>query len=124
MPDFTKPPLSYYAPPGVVRVSPEALKMARRFYETVRRMPQVREPLVTFGWSTARSSRIRPDGPWEDVGPGLGLGAGERSAAPSEAIQAMDGLEFTIRIPREVYERSRQKLIDVDETAFEKLTLK
>lgn len=124
MPDYSKPPLSYYTPPGIIRVSPEALKMARDLYETVRGMPKVRQPLVSFDWATARSVRRAPGAPEEDVGPGLDLGAGERSDAPPEAIQSIDGVEFTIMVPREVYEKSRECLIDVDNTAFSKLVLR
>ena len=35
-PDYTKPPYSYYAPPGAVRVSAAAVEMARTFGEQVR----------------------------------------------------------------------------------------
>lgn len=124
MPDYTKPPLSYYTPPGIVRVSPEAVKMARDLDYTVRRLPNVRDPLVAFDWSTRRSTRAGPDAPEVEHGPGLVLGAGERSDAPSEAIQTVDGLAFTVMIPREVYERSRERLIDVDKADVTRLILR
>ena len=124
MPDFTKPPLSYYAPPGVIRVSPEALKMARDLDYTIRRMRQVGDPLVSFEWSTGRSARPSPDAPWQDLGPGLGLGAGERADVPAEAIQTVEGLDLAIKVPADIYERSRERLIDVDSNAFEGLALR
>lgn len=124
MPDFSVPPLSYYTPPGIVRVSPEALKMARDLAFTARRSPQVRDPLVSFDWATSQTGRAGPNAPERDFGPGLMLGAGERADAPPAAIQSQAGLDFTIMIPREVYEKSRERLIDVDRDAFGGLTLR
>ena len=80
--------------------------------------------MVGFEWASARRVRQRPDAPWEDVGPGVDLGAYARSDLPPEVIQHIDGLELVIKIPREVYESSAERLIDVDAAAFSKLVLR
>ena len=123
MPDYTKPPLSYYAPPGVVRISPEALKMARDLDVTAKRSRRIRNALVSFEWFTGITVRQRPGGPETDLGPGLGVGAGERADVPPEAIHTVDGLDLAIKVPAEVYSRCSERLIDVDQTQFHGLKL-
>ena len=124
MTDFTRPPLSYYAPPGIIRISPEALKAARDLDYTARRSHRIRDALVSFEWFTGGTLRRKPDGPETELGPSLGLGAGERANVPKEAIQTIDGLDLAIKIPAEVYNESRERLIVVDETQFHGLALR
>ena len=123
MADFTKPPLSYYAPPGVIRVSPEALKAARDLDRTARGSRRIRDALVTFEWFTGTTVR-KPGSPERELGPSLGRGAGERADVPKEAIQTIEGLDLAIKIPAEIYDNSPERLIDVDETKFDGLTLR
>ena len=119
-----KEPHCYFAEPGEVAVSPAALELARQFEMAVRQARPGGDWLVTFDWALGRRVRHRPDGPWEDFGPGVDLGAGPRSDTPPELIQRVDGLDFAIKVPREIYEQFPERLIDVDETAFSKLALR
>jgi hypothetical protein len=123
-PNDTKLPHSYFAPPGAVRVSAAALKMAREFDEAVRRATSQDDWIVTFDWAFARSVRQRPGCPTEDIGPGLDLITYARSDTPPEVIQRVEGVTFAIKIPSHIYNASTQRLIDVDETAFSKLVLR
>jgi hypothetical protein len=121
-PDYTKPPYSYYAPPGTIQVSAAALQMAREFGEQVARTKS--NQVIAFDWAISRGVRRRVDGPMEELGPGLDLVSFEAASVPKEVIQRLDGLTFAIRIPKHVYDASTQRLIDVDETAFSKLVLR
>ena len=116
--------LDEFTPPGIVKVSAAALKLARDFGESVKRMRPNQDWVASFDWALARSFRVSPDAPWQNVGPGLDLGAYERHKIPPGFIQTTDGVEFAIKIPREVWESSRHRLIDTDETAFSKLALR
>jgi hypothetical protein len=98
--------------------------MAREFDQQVRRVTSDRDWLVSFDWAFARSARSRPDASFEDVGPGLDLVTYARSDTPPELIQRVGGIEFAIRIPKDVHASSAEGLIDVDETAFSKLVLR
>src|SRR5215216_1066930 len=114
----------FFTPPGAVSVSPAALKMVREFGARVGRAPSDGSCVTGFEWCFARSVRSRPDAPWEDVGPGLGLGAYTRSDLPPQVIQRIEGVELVIKIPQDIYEGSTERLIDVDPTALFKLVLR
>lgn len=117
-------PYEYFTPPGVVGVSEAALTMSREFDEHVKRTISADGWVVGFEWFTRQRVRLRPDAPWEDLGPGLGLGAYARSDVPPGAIHRVDGVAFVIKIPREVYAASPERLIDVDPTAPSKFVLR
>ncbi len=125
-PDYSKPPYSFYAPPGTVKVSAAALQLAREFAEEI--APTRPEPendwVISFDWAESRSIRRRVGGPREELGPGLDLAAYARSDVPPEVIQVSDGLEFAIQIPKQVREASKELLIDYDATVLSKLTLR
>jgi hypothetical protein len=65
-----------------------------------------------------------PDGPLQVVKDFLDLGAISRSQIPADAVQTIDGLDIVIQIPREILQKSVQRLIDIDENAFDRLVLK
>lgn len=121
-PDYTKPPYSYYAPPGTVGLTAAALELAREFAEQVARAKP--DQVVAFDWAISRSTRRRIDGPREELGPGLDLVSFETARVPKDVTQRLGGVTFAIRIPAEVYQASVQRLIDVDEAAFSKLVLR
>jgi hypothetical protein len=125
-PDYSKPPYSFYAPPGTVRVSAAALQLAREFAEEI--APTRPEPeddwVISFDWADSRFIRRVVDGPREELGAGLDLAASRRSDVPPDVVQIVDDLEFAIRIPRHVREASKERLIDYDETVLSKLTLR
>ena len=122
-PDYTKPPYSYFALPGAVRVSPAVMEFARKFGEHVQRTMGGNR-VVTFDWAFARSVRRHKDGPTEDIGPGLHLGICDRSDLPAPVVQRVGNFSFAIQIPIHVYEASKERLVDFDETAFSKLVLR
>src|SRR5215207_3642676 len=117
-PDHDKLAEEFFTPPGTVTVSPAALKMVREFGGRVRRAPSDGSWISGFEWFFARSVRPRLEAPWEEMDPGLGLGAYARSELPPKAVQRIGGVELVTKIPRRVYESSTERLIDVDETAF------
>ena len=114
----------YFARPGEVSVSAAALELARNFDKAVRAATSDTDWIVTFEWTLERRVRYRPDGPWQDMGPGLDLSTYARSDTPANVIQRVGELEFVIKVPKDVYEHAVQRLIDVDETAFGKLALR
>lgn len=112
-----------FTPPGIIAVSPSALKLARDFDEAVNHGPRGKY-IVTFHWSLSISIRRNPDAPSEDIGACLTLGAYERHQIPREFIQTIDGLEFAMEIPGDVWKKSTHRLIDLDETLLFKLALR
>jgi hypothetical protein len=118
------PPYSFYAPPGVVKVSASALRMARELAEKVL-IPPPRIPLViVFGWRDSGWVRKPPNGPRVELGPGIDLAACEAADVPRGVLQTIDGVEFAVLIPRHIYENSALRLIDTDETEVSGLTLR
>jgi hypothetical protein len=107
-----------------VRVSPAAVQTARDFGEQVRRARPAGNRLVAFDWAISRGVRRRVDGPMEELGPGLDLVSFDAARIPREAIHEADGFRFVVKIPREVYQGSAQRLIDVDEATFGGLILR
>ena len=122
-PDYTKPPLSNFAPPGMVKVSAAALEQARQFAEDISRVKPEDEWVISFEWAESRAIRRRVDGPREELGAGLVLVVYDRSDLPPEAIQTAGDLEFAIKIPSEVWRKSALRTIDIDETVLWKVTL-
>jgi hypothetical protein len=120
--NYTKPPHSYYAPPGMIALSSAALELARQFGEQTKRAKP--DQVVAFDWAISRGVRRRIDGPMEELGPGLDLVSFDAASVPKDVIQRVEGVTFAVRIPKHVYETSAQRLIDVDETAFSKLVLR
>ena len=121
--DWTTPPLSYFVPPGAVTVPDAALALAREFMGDVGSIGSSRDWVVAFDWATSRIMRY-PDGREVDLGAGLDIGAYRRSDLPPEVIQREGGLEFAIKVPREIWEASEQRLIDYDATVLSKVVLR
>jgi hypothetical protein len=117
-------PRWYFARPGEVTVSAAALELARKFDKAVRAVTSDRDWIVTFEWALNRRVRYRPDGPWKDMGPGVDLSTYARSDTPANVTQRVGELEFAIKVPKDIYEQTAERLIDVDETAFSKLVLR
>lgn len=124
MPDYTKLPYSFFAPPGVVSVSAAALALARDFDEDTRRVRSAHPWVLAFDWADSRIVRMPKGGPRHELGPGLDLVAYEPADVPPDVVQTIDGLTFAVRIPSNIYERSRERLIDVDDAAPTKLVLR
>ncbi|MBZ9600409.1 MULTISPECIES: hypothetical protein [Phyllobacterium] len=106
-----------YQRPGVVSVSPAALKQAEDFLEAVRQLRPDEEWIAVFEWYTAQSYINKGETIEHDLGPGLGLGAAERRELPEEAIQSHGDSKFAVQIPAEILEKSVERLIDLDENA-------
>jgi hypothetical protein len=118
------PPYRSYAPPGVVKVSPSALKMARELAERVLVTCPGRPQVIVFGWSDSGWVRKPPNGPRIELGPGIDLCAHDAADVPRDVLQTVDGVEFAIRIPRHIYENSALRLIDANETEASGLRLR
>lgn len=112
-----------FSPPGIIKVSAAALKLARDFHETIKATRQ-KDWVVSFDWSDSIIIRRDPNEPPEDIGACLTLGAYERHQIPPGFVQRLDGLEFAIKIPPDVWQKSVQRLIDVDTGQLFKLTLR
>jgi hypothetical protein len=134
-PDYTKSPYSDFAPPGTVKVSAAALEQARQFSKEIHeqgtpffddghRIRPINDWVVSFEWAQSRSVRRQATGPREELGAGLVISARERSGFPPEVIHTAGDLEFAIKIPRRVWEKSKLRLIDVDETVLCKVSLR
>ena len=107
----------------LVQVSVAALKFARDF-RGVAKSKRRADYVVAFDWAQSISIRRAPNGPLENIGACLMLGAYERRHVPSDSIQTVDGFEFAIRIPQDVWQKSALRLIDVDAEQMFKLALR
>src|SRR5690242_5786447 len=104
-----------WVPPGLVTLSPHVVEFAREFIDSVN-SEQGRHWLTGIGWSTSVVIKESPEAEPRELGPGLSLGAYRRHEVPPEFIDRADGLEFALHIPREVWEASKQRRIEYDDT--------
>lgn len=123
IPDDTDSPFLYFLLPGAVKVSAAALQFAQDFAGGIKSVGSKPDWVVAFEWSFARTMQY-PDGHEVDLGPGLDLGAYRRSDLPPEVIQRAGDLELVIKIPREIWEASEQRLIDYDASVLSKVVLR
>lgn len=112
-----------FTPPGSVKVSDAALQFAIEFDKTVN-ATQRGDWVVAFDWAHEISIRRTPTAPSESIGACLTLGAFRRHQIPPGFTQTVEGLEFAIKIPREIWEQSAERLIDVDKNSFFRLALR
>jgi hypothetical protein len=112
-----------FTPPGILKVSPAALQYAREFVDTVKGR-QGRDWVATFDWATSISVKRGPNEPSKDIGACLTLGASERHEIPPGFTQTIDGVEFAIQIPREIWAKSVERLIELDKSLLFKLALR
>jgi hypothetical protein len=113
-----------FVPPGVVRVSPAALALGRAFRTAVGQARVGQDWLIAYDWAESRRLRKPNTNDWEDLGAGLDFAAYERDAVPIGAIQTIDALEVLIKIPIDILEASRERLIDTDNTRKAMLVLR
>jgi hypothetical protein len=109
--------------PGAIKVSTAALQLARHFNDAIKSTDNGNW-VVVFDWAESISVHRAPDAPREDIGACLTLGAYKRSQIPPGFMQKLDGVEFAIRIPMDVWQNSIHRLIDLEETLLFKLTLR
>jgi hypothetical protein len=121
---FSKIPYHHFAPPGAVKVSVVALGEARKFSEDVKRVRPDAGWVIVFEWAESRIVRKPADGPRVELGAGLDLVVYERDQLPADVLALFDGVEIAIKISPHVYEKSRERLIDVDITHDGRLTLR
>jgi hypothetical protein len=60
---------------------------------------------------------------WRDVGAGLDLTAYARWKIRDDFIQRIEGMDIAMKVPAPVWEKSAERLIDIDEAAFSKIVL-
>jgi hypothetical protein len=101
-----------------------ALAEARKFSEDVRRVRPDDDWAIAFEWAESRIVRKPADGPRVELGAGLDLVVYERDQLPADVLALFDGVEIAIKISPHVYEKSRERLIDVDITHDGRLTLR
>ena len=112
-----------FTAPGIIKLSASALEYARQF-DAMIKGTQKGKWIVVFDWAEQISVKHGPDEPSEDIGACLTLGAYERHQIPYGFTQTIDGVEFAVKIPREIWEQSADRLIDLDETKLFKLALR
>jgi hypothetical protein len=108
----------------MLRISSSALRLARSFLDEARRASPDVDWVVCFDWADSRRVRRPGTNDWSDLGAGIDVTAYEREHVPSTMIQLIDGLEVLIKIRSDVWQRSRQKLIDTDETFSGRVVLR
>jgi len=101
-----------FAEPGSIGVTPAALQLAKDFGKSVAAVS--RDHVVAFHWAEAITYRSGPGAEPEDLGACLTLGAFKRSEIPPGYTQIVEGLEFAIHVPREIWMESVERLIDLD----------
>lgn len=119
-----KIPHSFFAPPGTVSVSATALALARDFDEDTRRVRSKDPWVLAFDWADSQIVRMPKGGPRHELGASLDLVAYEPADVSPDVLQTIDGLTFAVRIPNNIYERSRGRLIDVDDASPTRLVLR
>ena len=125
MPFYLKGPNSQpFTPPGMLQISGSALRLAKSFLDEARRAGPDADWVVCSDWSDSRRVRRPKTNDWDDLGAGIDVTAYEREHVPSTMIQLVDGLEVLIKIRSEVWQRSRQKLIDTDEAFSGRIVLR
>lgn len=117
-------PPHLFVPLGAVSISSSALDLARQFGEHIKRTRPDETWVIAFDWADERRVRLPNTNQWEELGAGLDLGAYDRVDLPDGVTQTIDGVEFAVIVPRQVYERARQRLIDRDDGVPSKLALK
>src|SRR5665213_3209389 len=100
--------------PGAVKVSAAALKLASDLDYTVKRRSS--DWVVSFDWAQSISVKSSKDGPSENIGACLMLGAYRRNQIPRGFTEIIDGVEFAVKIPTEILDQSVERLIDIDES--------
>lgn len=120
----TVPPDDWFTPPGKLRVSASALELAREFREQARQAAPDEDWIISFDWSDSRRIREKGSNEWRDIGAGLDLTAYERRKIRDDHIQRMEGMDIVMKVPAPVWEKSAERLIDTDETAFSGLVLR
>lgn len=117
-------PRHLFVPPGAVNISSSALDLARRFGEHVKKTRPDESWVIAFDWADERRVRLPDSNRWEELGAGLDLGAYDRVDLPEGVTQTIDHVEFVVTIPRQVFERATERVIDMDDAAPAKLVLK
>lgn len=118
------PPEGWFTPPGTLRISDAALELAREFREQARQAAPDEDWVISFDWADSRRFREKGTNEWRDVGGGLDLTAYERWKIQARYIQKIDDVDIVVKIPAPVWERSAERLIDADESAFSGLVLR
>lgn len=104
-------PLEACTLPGTITVTGGALALAERFHAAV--------PfgwIVAFSWHDNERVRASKDAPWEEKGPGIGLGAYQIGQIPEEALYNAGALSYAVLISKEVVENHPERTIDLDES--------
>ncbi len=117
-------PTGGFNPPGSVRVSAGALELARSFAKDVTSFDRAGGWIVCFAWATRTRVKDKGDKEWTDLGPGLYLGAIRRKDAKPADIFRTNGLEFLVEIPDRILAQAKERLIEVDQSKLDKLTLR
>ncbi|WP_421724241.1 hypothetical protein [Bauldia sp.] len=102
-----------YTPPGVFRLSEDALAVGRAFLEAARKAAPGKDWVVSFDWCHFHGRP--PGGAWQDFGEQLSVGGRERHEVPVEALHEVDGFQFTVKVPPEVQRDLAKRLIDTDD---------
>jgi hypothetical protein len=111
-----------WVPPRTIALSSRVISFAREFMESVNG-ERGKNWIVGIGWATSVTVKESPDAASKDLGPGLSLGAYRRPEVPEGMIDRVEGLEFVLHIPRDVWERSAQRRIEFDDNLLFKLKL-
>lgn len=80
--------------------------------------------VISFYWADSRSVRETDNSEWQEVQPGLDLAAYERWKVPEQYVWRVGDTDIAVKIPTVEWEKSAERLIDVDESAFSGLILR
>lgn len=112
---LSKLPDQWFTPPGLIRVSPQAMELARDFWNEAKTTQPEKDWLIAFSWGDTRRYRnVQAGLDWQDLGPGIDIAAYERHEIPQQAIQIIENMEILIAIQQKIWENSVDRLIDVD----------
>ena len=121
--DFSRPPYSFFAPPGSVDISPSALALARAFLEEAARSQPALPWVVAFDWADERRVREKGSNTWIDLGPGIDLAAYQEGDLPGGVIETVEGIKVALKIPGHIVQDGGRKRIERDDSLLSKLRL-
>jgi hypothetical protein len=121
--DFSRPPYSFFAPPGSVDISPSALALARAFLEKASRSQPELRWVVAFDWADERRVREKGSNTWTDLGPGIDLAAYQEDDLPGGVAEIVDGIMVALKIPGHLAQGDARRRIERDDSLMSGLRL-
>lgn len=101
-----------FTPPGRVRLSPAARRLASELSGAAARGGDP-AGVVVFHWTDEHRRRVSRT-EWRRSGPGLRVDLHDRRLVPANMIETVDGVEVAVRVPPHILQRRPDPVIDTE----------